>query len=194
MGLNPNKRINYCLVDDSGIARVVIVIKWEKGNLYFVNPCQPWKASYHSPRNGTSQVHLKVNNSAPFYKSFEDAVENIRGFRMMNGAAMPLRELPNLPEAREKNGENYILDTRGLNTSRLAQIQWTHYLVEPNNENDLNELLAKYEANSIGMSERIAIHKLTDSVPWIVTVFTRICDEDPRWYEGLPVSGSSGGM
>ncbi|MDO8493427.1 MAG: hypothetical protein Q7S19_02675 [bacterium] len=185
MSTNPDKRINYCFTDDQGVPRIAIVIKWDKGNLYFIDAKQPFKKSYHSPRNGVSQVHIEVNNSKSMLRSFEPPIENIKGFRMMGGSGIQLHRLGELSVAKESKGENYIIDARPFHTSNLAQIQWNHYLVEPGNETDLNELLAKHEENKVGMSERIAIHRLTDSTPWIVTVFTRICDEDPRWYEGL---------
>lgn len=185
--MNPDKRINYCFLDTQGVPRVVVVIKWEKGNLYFMDINQPWKKSYHSPRNGSSQVHLKVNGFMPMEPSFEPPIEEVKGFRIMGGSGMQLNKLSELPVAKESGVDNYILDTRRFNISHLSQVQWDHYLVEPNNETELNELLQKHEDNNKEkMSERIAIHKITESTPWIVTVFTRICDENPLWYKDLP--------
>lgn len=187
MSTNPDKRINYCFIDDKGVPRTVVVIKWEKENLYFVDVKQPWKKSYHSPRNGLSQVHLKINGSIPIEPSFEVPIENIKNFRMIGGSGIQLHHLHEFPEAKESNGENYILDTRPFHIGHLSQVQWDHYLVEPNNETEFNKLLKKYKENNKNkMSEQIAIHKLTDSKPWIITVFTRICDENPLWYKDLP--------
>lgn len=180
-----NRRINYCFLDDDGVLRVVVVIMLKKGNLYFVDVNQPWKKSYHSPRNGQAQVHLKINGRMYDAPSHEVPMEEIKDFRMMGGSGMELCRLKELPEAKSSpQNENYILDTRPFHISRLSKIQWNHYLVEPNNETKLNELFGKYDENNTDkMSERVAIHKITDTNPWIVTMFTRICDENPRWYQ-----------
>lgn len=178
---NPNKRINYCLIDKNGIARVIVVIKWEKGNLYFMDINQPWKKSYHTPRKGKSQVHLKVNGFMPMDPDFDIPIEDIKGYRMMGGSAMKLDDLPKLPEAKENNGENYILDPRPFHISHLSQVQWTHYLVEPGEDQKLIDHLSNTKDES-KMSEQLVIHKLTDSTPWIVTEFSRVCDENPLWY------------
>ncbi len=181
-----HRRINYCFIDDEGIHRTVVVIMLKKGNLYFVDVNQPWKKSYHSPRDGKSQVHLKINGKMYDAPSFEVPMEEIKGFRIMGGSGVQLHKLQEFPKAGNED-ENYILDTRSFHISHLSQVQWSHYLVEPNNETDLNKLLEKYEKNNKDkMSEVIAIHKITDTKPWIITVFTRICDENPLWYKDLP--------
>ena len=185
--MNHDRRINYCFVDRNGTARVVVVIKWEKGNLYFVDIGQPWKKSYHSPRNGQSQIHLKVNNSRALYASNSLPIEKIKGCQFFGGSGMELERLEELPIPKT-NIESYVLDTRPYLITHLSKVQWTHYLVEPNNEKELTEILEKHHKNRMesGMSEQLVLHKITDSTPWIVTEFTRICDENPKWYEGLP--------
>lgn len=184
--MNPDKRINYCFVDRNGTPRIVVVIKWEKGNLYFMDIDQPWKKSYHSPRNGKSQVHIKVDGFMPMAPAFSNPIEEIKGCRMMGGSGMELHRLESLPAPKD-GAENYILDTRPFLISNLSKVQWSHYLVEPGNETELDEILERHRKNQAesGMSEQVAVHKITSSTPWLVTEFTRICDENPRWYEGL---------
>lgn len=184
--MSDNRRINYCFMADDGTPRIVVVIKMEKGNLYFVDVSQPWKKSYHSPRNGLSQVHLKVKlKSGEVIAGGPDfccPIEEIKGIRPLGGAGMELHRLTNLPTAKENSGENYILDTRPFHQSRLSKVQWYHYLVEPGKEKDLEDRLNSRE-NSLKMSEQIALHTIGDSNPLIVTEFIRICDENPLWYK-----------
>lgn len=183
MSSNPDKRINYCFVGSDGMPHVVVVIRWEKGNLYFMDIGQPWKKSYHSPRNGKSQVHLKVNGFIPMEPDFSAPIEEIENVRPLGGSGMVLDELVKLPVAKEGNGENYILDTRPFHRSRLSKVQWDHFLVQPDSEVAINQTLReREERNKDKVSEQIAIHKLTESKPWIVTEFRRICNENPMWY------------
>src|SRR3989344_744061 len=179
--LNFDKRINYCLIGSDNLPHIVVVIKWEKGNLYFVDIGQPWKKSYHTPRNGKSQVHIKVNGRLALAPDFCIPIEEIKGVRRIGGSDVELENLSKLPIPKEGNGTNYILDTRPFYISKLSKVQWYHYLVEPNNDLEINKILNQHKENAkeLEMSEQIAVHRLIESTPWIVTEFTRICDENP---------------
>ncbi|MFA6919206.1 MAG: hypothetical protein WC244_03830 [Patescibacteria group bacterium] len=183
--MSDNRKINYCFMANDNTPRIVVVIKWKKGNLYFIDVNQPWKKSYHSPRDGVSQVHLKVKLKTGEViaggPDFCCPINEIKGIRPLGGAGMELDKLPNLPIP-NKNDKNYILDTRPFHQSRLSKVQWYHYLVEPGKEKELEKQFASRD-DSLKMSEQVAIHTISDSNPLIITEFIRICDENPLWYK-----------
>ena len=182
--MSDSRRINYCFVANDGTLRIVVVIKWEKGNLYFIDINQPWKKSYHSARDGVSQVHLKIKlKSGEVIAGGPDfccPIGEIKGIRPLGGSGMELDKLQDLPILKEDDDENYILDTRPFHQSRLSRVQWYHYLVEPYKEKELEEQLNSHE-NNLKMSERVALHTIGDSNSLIITEFIRICDENPLW-------------
>lgn len=186
--LSDNRRINYCFLSDDGLPRIVVTIKYKKGNLYFIDINQPWKISYHSPRDGVSQVHLKANlknrEVMACGPDFCCSIEDIRGIKFLGGAGIKLKELQHLPIAK-KNSENYILDTRPFYYSELSSIQWQHYIVEPGKEKELYKNLINHE-DGLKMTERILIHTIQNFTPLIITEFIRICDKNSLWYKNNP--------
>lgn len=175
-----NRRINYCLIGDDGQPHIIFSIKWQKGNLYFINTNFDAKVSYHAPREGKSQVHIKINNMLPVKPDITCPIEEIKDVRPVSGSGVQLRLVNTLPVPKKKH-KNIIMDSRPFHISHLSQIQWDWYLVEPG-KIDLLEKRIKLHKNS-EFSEFLLLDIIDDSIPWIATEFIRIRDENPKWYE-----------
>ena len=180
MDTNIKRRINYCLIGGDAKPHVIFSFKWQKGNLYFINTNFDAKISYHAPRDGKSQVHIKINNTLPNKPDFTCPIEDIKGVRPVGGSGVQLRLLEKLPIRKEKF-TNFIIDPRPFHISPLSQVQWYWYLVEPGKMDLLEEMIAPHKKSEF--SEFLTLHIINDCTPWIATEFSRIRDENPKWYE-----------
>ncbi len=178
---NIDKRINYCLIGDDGQPHTIFVIKWEKGNLYFINTGFDAKISYHTPRKDKSQVHIKIKGIQPNENpDFCCPIEKIKGVRPVGGSGIELRKINNLPTPSPKYRKIEV-DTRHFHISRLSKIQWYWYLVEPGKIKELEKTVKPYKQSDF--TEFLKVHLLDDTVPWVATEFIRIKDENPIWYK-----------
>lgn len=182
-----NNKTRFCFIGLDGKPHLVFSIKWDKGNLYFINESHvenfKTKISYHTPRppSGKSQVNFKINDRRPSDQEMALCcpIQEIKGVRRIGGSGVPIEALTKLPIRNGK--DDYILDVRPFHLSHLSTIQWYWFLVEPEKINLLKEdPMIKEESR---FTEKIQLFVDTGKTPNVAILFERIRDENSIWYK-----------
>lgn len=188
------RTLRFCVMAKNAELRTVCCIKWQKGNLYVMEPLDPrragrgsFKTSYHTPRDGRSQTHLAyslMNAGKAIRETAKQTcpITDIRDVVHFCGGSLNLETLHafDTPDA-DETIVPLPFDVRPFTHLRPSFVTWDVFLVPVGREDLLAQNGHYKSSQAMPVVETLGTVLDKTSVPWVAVRLIRFATEKKLW-------------